>query len=274
MKKALYQLLINTFLKRYIIWFFNIFFFIFKRPVIRVKRVGQFLYEIRERNGYVYFVQHPNRIFLFTRGFEYRQKLLQHEYLLNHVVVPSSNTNLLFVDIGANIGELAYYSASMNLYYVGFEPDPNVYPTLNRNLSCFIDKSRSKSFNVALGSENDVIDFFIATDKADSSVIEPASGHANKVKVQINRLDSLDISNLGTPFILKIEAEGFEESVLNGSLSIIQKFTYVVIDCGPENGTKNTMAECLNIVCPLGFKVIEVNLDRGVVFFKNSNSPI
>lgn len=267
MKNFLYQLLIHSFLNKYVLSFFNLFFRLFKRPILRVDKTDQFLYKIKERSGLTYYVQHPNRIFLFTRGFEYRQNLLISEYLLEHVVVPISDTNLLFVDVGANIGELAYFSAKMNFNYVGFEPDPNVYAAFDRNVSLF-GNSSFETFNVALGSENGFIDFFIATEKADSSVIEPLSGYANKVKVPVSRLDSLEISNFGSPFILKIEAEGFEESVLKGALSIISKFTYVVIDCGPENGTKNTMAECLNIVCALGFEVVEVNLDRGVVFFK------
>ena len=73
------------------------------------------MYLVREKNGLRYTVQHSNRLFLFTRGFVKRQEALQAEYLLHNVVVPDVGANLLFIDVGANIGELSYYARSLGL---------------------------------------------------------------------------------------------------------------------------------------------------------------
>lgn len=239
--------------------------------MLNVVKKSQFVYEVIERDGLRYYIQHVNRFFLFSRGFVIRQNRLQNEYLLRNVVLPKVASNLLFVDVGANIGELAFYAGKNALFYIGIEPDPNVFPVLEKNVEVFSVNSKYKILNIALGSDDGKVDFYLATDKADSSVVKPSSGHTGRIEVDLKRLDSLNISKLGIPFLLKIEAEGFEESVLRGGFNTIREFNYVVIDCGPENGLENTMAESLNFIFELGFTVVEVNLLRGTVLFKNNN---
>lgn len=269
MKKIIHNFLVSKYFNKYIYLIINGLNIVLNRPILKIKKYNKSIYEIFELGNIHYFVQHSNRLFLFSRGFISRQNRLLEEYVFNNIVVPVTNKKLLLVDVGANIGELSFFAQSKGFYYLAFEPDPNVLECLVKNVNIFMNGVNFHIEDVALGNINGHIQFYLATELADSSIVKPINQNLEEVIVPVKKLDSYDLASFGIPFILKIEAEGFEEGVILGSLNKIKDFKYIVVDCGPENGMNNTMPECLNLIMDMDFKVIEINLKRGVVMFEN-----
>ena len=60
-------------------------------------------------------------------------------------------------------------------------------------------------------------------------------GKNNETKVDIKNLDELGLKDIK---LLKIEAEGHENEVLQGSVETLKTTNYVVVDYGPEKGVE------------------------------------
>ena len=71
--------------------------------------------------------------------------------------------------------------------------------------------------------------------------------------------------------MLKIEAEGHENEVLQGSVETLKTTNYVVVDYGPEKGVeqKSTASEVINFLYDNNFRLIETSKHRQVGLFKN-----
>ena len=73
------------------------------------------------------------------------------------------------IDCGANSGDLLI---GLNKYikkgnYIGIEPNPIDFKVLKLNCPNQI------LINKALGNKNDILDFYVATSKGDSSLVKP-----------------------------------------------------------------------------------------------------
>ena len=71
---------------------------------------------------------------------------------------------------------------------------------------------------------------------------------------------------------MKLEAEGAEPEIIMGAKQVLLRTKYITVDVGEERGVneESTLPEVVNSLIPLGFKVIDVNLRRGVLLFKST----
>ena len=91
----------------------------------------------------------------------------------------------VFVDCGANVGDLKLWFKinSININYVGFEPSPIEFKCLKNNVK------PSKVHNVGLWKDNSELKFYISSQGADSSLIEPKK-YEKAITINVCRLDS------------------------------------------------------------------------------------
>ena len=78
--------------------------------------------------------------------------------------------------------------------------------------------------------------------------------------------------NLESIKLLKIEAEGAEPEVLQGSIQTIRKCDYIVVDSGKERGRnfeETTMSVC-NLLIKNNFDLIYIDHIRIVLMFRNA----
>lgn len=172
--------------------------------------------------------------------------------------------NDLIIDCGANVGEL-YFALRFCDYefdYIGFEPDPDTYKCLELNLAT----KSSHSYKVALSNESTRKQFFLDTDGADSSL--EFFGRNNSLNIETATLDSFDLEKIK---LFKIEAEGHELEVLQGSVSTLKNIEYISVDYGPEKGPNNetTIASVINFLYANNFTIIDGSKHRQVGLFKN-----
>lgn len=188
-------------------------------------------------------------------------KKIHNQYLLDHV---NFSKNDVFIDCGANVGEIFYYfnENNISLKYIGFEPEKEVFDCLSKN----VPTQNSSLYNLALSESNGKKRLYLNTEGGDSSLI--FSKNAVYDEVESRTLDSYNFPKIK---VLKIDAEGFELEVLQGAKESLTKTEYVSVDFGPEKGEHNekTIAEVTDFLYSNNFKLIKTHQIRDVGLFHN-----
>lgn len=235
---------------------------------------------IYKKNGKIYYsdgkyfkyvnsnkkIYYPNkRIDRVMVDHEKNFKNLYKTYLLDKI---NFEKNDRVIDCGANVGELNFALSlhKMNIEYIAFEPDNDVYNCLKLNMS-----SKDTLINKALSMENSVKQLFIDSDGANTSLVN--FGSSDKYEVETITLDSLNLKNIK---LLKIDAEGYEPEVLKGAKNTLKEIMYISVDYGNERGTeeKSTMVDVTNFLYSNDFKLIADSDIRKVGLFRNNKSRV
>lgn len=202
----------------------------------------------------------------FKRGIMPRINNLVRDYHLDTFeIVPGG----VFIDCGANIGELGIWARQNGLGYVAFEPE--VLEARCCDLNNFHGKK--KTHRLALWNETTTVTFFSKPESADSSILE-IEGEVHRAMVPATTLDdALDLSGVSGTTILKIEAEGAEPEVLEGAAQALSMVDWVAIDCGFERGKDrtHTFVETNLMLHDHGFRLCQANLKRITTLYRNKH---
>ena len=192
---------------------------------------------------------------LYRNGIQARGEFLFSSYCLNSMDFEEGD---VVIDCGANSGDLTLElkRRAPKVRYVCVEPNPEDFKVLKKN----VDLETSDYVNKALGERNAVLNFYVCTENADSSLVEPPS-YTEVVDVEVVRLDNL-CSELGIKKIklLKLEAEGYEPEILNGASGVLNSIEYVAVDGGYERGKDNeqTLTWATNFLLENNFKMADI----------------
>lgn len=207
-----------------------------------------------------------SRLYLYQLGLTYRYDNLLSEYCLEESVRLDLAPNDFLIDCGANIGEftLAFFHRYGTFRSIAFEPDPNEFDILNKNLS--MDNCVNE--NMALSNKNEFLDFYCLNETGDSSF--EIRGDLEPIKVAATTLDEYvktkEIACIG---ILKIEAEGFEPEVLLGAKKCLKIIKYIAVDAGFERNSDSTFTFINNFLVSKDFELIGFDSRRMCMLFRN-----
>ncbi|MFZ1816279.1 MAG: FkbM family methyltransferase [Rhizobiaceae bacterium] len=222
---------------------------------------GLFAYYDKARPNDRLAFSHKDRAFVYQRGPQRRFNTLWSEYLLARVPFEPGDT---VIDVGANIGEIGVLLNKKfpALNYLAYEPSQAEFRCLEEN--CPFGTLR----NVGLWDSDGELEFFVAAETADSSLIRP-SNFSQTVKVPVRRLDS-EVD--GPVKLLKLEAEGAEPEIALGMGEKIRNVHYIAADVGFERGVKqeSTFAPVVNYLTGKGFEVVDIGFPRMTVLFRNT----
>lgn len=240
---------------------FNLISFLRRSPA-RVKWQGENFVAIDKHNpalNHVFRAQKQG-FMAYKKGLKYRADDLANSYFLNEINFMPGDVVL---DCGANVGDffLYFYLNDLQVEYVGFEPSPKEFSCLRRNIT------QGRVNNIALWSEPGDLTFFVSSQGADSSIIEPTY-YDEIVTVKAEQLSHY----INSPIkCLKLEAEGAEPEVLIGLGEKLQDIEYICADVGFERGFRqeSTLAEVSNILIANNFEMVKVGKNRLCVLFKN-----
>lgn len=238
-------------------------FYLFKGTTSRIYFNGT-SFIIKDSIGVLYILE-KKRYLRYKNGLDSVLESLSMTYCLDKVNFLDGD---VFIDCGANIGELGFLLKSKypNSSYLAFEPSPEEFNILQHNMI----NSNSRLYNIGLWNNNDVLKFYIASATADSSLI-PIENYSSVIEVPVRRLDS--IPDLPEKIkLLKIEAEGAEPEVLEGAIGVLSKCQFIVVDTSPERGVKQeeTTSSVVNFLLKRGFELISITHGKRIIcLFKN-----
>jgi len=199
-------------------------------------------------------------------GIQNRYRQLYNEY---HALDISFDMDDVIIDIGANVGEfpltLNFFHPSLGLKYYCFEPEPRAFRALQLN------NPTQNNFNLAIGLDNGVLDFYISSRGASSSLIIPY-GSSTTQKTEVRTLDWCweNILKCKTDIkLLKIDAEGFEPEVLVSGQKLLDNVKFCSIDLGPERGKLKlrTFNQANLLLRDCGFELIKSGDTREVYLY-------
>jgi FkbM family methyltransferase len=124
----------------------------------------------------------------------------------------------LFVDIGANIGSYTILaSAEVGTNSIAIEPVKETFKNLLNNVYLNNIEDKVEALNIGVSSKKDTLKFTKSFDTGNHVVDDKTS------EFEIVEVDSLDaILSNKCPSLLKIDVEGFETEVLNGSTEVLK----------------------------------------------------
>lgn len=190
----------------------------------------------------------PNRVLLDIYGNKYidnRSRALEQHVAQNGVFDEFEQINLfitkfvpndsrfLALDVGANVGLVAFPLSNFFKEVIAFEVDPENAKIFLSNLD-LNDSKNVKFFNIGVGSSptalelciNRVIDGDGFINNGLSSLSENNRKYKKKIiEVNVISLDAFFSNNkIKALNFIKIDTEGFEYEVLKGANDVIQKF--------------------------------------------------
>jgi FkbM family methyltransferase len=208
---------------------------------------------------------------LFSEKFLLKKRLIrsikksydQEITLLNKVI----NKDLDSVDVGVYRGVYSYQMSKLSSHVHSFEPNPLIYPYLEKNLKKII--KNITLYNVALSDKSEIVGLKIPkrfeilnkNNYEEKFKLGLATIHNENLlennkyslfKVRAEKLDNL-IKNVNIGFI-KIDVEGHEKNVLLGAEKIIKKCKPNLLVEIEERHTNDKVENIVNFINDLGYK--------------------
>lgn len=143
------------------------------------------------------------------------------------------------LDIGANEGQFAdkMHQLFPDATIYSFEPIPESFERLKKN---FENIKQVVGINIAVGEEAGELDFNQNESTASSSFLELTDTHkgsfdfavkVNPVKVKVDTLDHVMANKeIESPFVAKIDVQGFEDKVIKGGQGVLQKAAMIICE--------------------------------------------
>lgn len=124
----------------------------------------------------------------------------------------------LFLDIGANVGSYTMLASSeIGAKTIAFEPILKTFKIFSQNIAINSIQDKVEALNIGLGSCKSVLKFTTSFDTG-NHVSSP--GDTESTAVNVDTLDN--ILSGRSPLLMKIDVEGFETEVLNGSSNTLE----------------------------------------------------
>ena len=230
------------------------------------------VFQLIDRTGETIHLCRVGRRRLYRKGIMRRVNDLARIYCIDEIEVTPGG---VFIDCGANVGELGIWARAHGLEYVPFEPE------LTEAICCDLNNfgGSPETRRSALWNETMTLPFYSKPESAGSSLFK-VGGEFRRVEVNAIRLDStLGPSRLrGTSgtVIFKIEAEGAEPEVLEGAVETLAQVDWVAIDCGYERGVEraHTFVETNTFMQDHGFRLWRAQLRRVTALYRNMKSRV
>ena len=235
-------------------YFYKIFFFSVSRFLILIDLIFrkifnkyQFLSSIHdyiESRQYYEKIIHNKKIIFFCpsrQSFGRVQSLYTKEpETLNWIdsFQPNNSENIVFWDIGANIGLYSIYAAVIfkDIEIISFEPSTSNTRTLSRNISINNLENKISIFPLALSDKENIISYFNETRFSEGGSISNFNSDIdyrgeivkeNQIKNKYNlfgtSIDNLILNQILTvPNYIKIDVDGIEHLILKGAENLLK----------------------------------------------------
>jgi len=126
----------------------------------------------------------------------------------------------VFADVGANVGTYTVLaSAAIGATTIAFEPNPETFPDLQRNIEANQIGNRVQAIQAGAGAQPGALKF-----RASGTQTRVATGDTGADALFESPILTLDeVLKSRTPTLIKIDVEGFESDVLAGANQVLQQ---------------------------------------------------
>lgn len=153
-------------------------------------------------------------------------------------------------DVGANIGVFTVLQATQGAIVYSFEPNPDSYSRLSRNVAANKLCDRVRLFPTALGDERGVGSLHVTGGGTTGGVVTPVEADASGVAVPIAALDEVVSTLPGSSIdLLKIDAEGSEVAILRGGERTLDHVQRIIV----EYHSRDLLRQVREILARKGF---------------------
>lgn len=177
--------------------------------------------------------------YLYWRGLDWRG-LAAWESATTRMFFAAARRARIVVDVGANTGiyTLLACAASPHCRVVAFEPVPRVFRRLEENIALNGWQGRCEARCEAIADRDGVVPFHIPQVRLPRSASLHPDGFRGwrgvLVELPVRRLDDALPSHRSVDLV-KIDVEGFEDSVLRGMTGILsQSAPDLIVECLPD----------------------------------------
>jgi FkbM family methyltransferase len=152
---------------------------------------------------------------------------------LNLLKKISDRSKIFFFDCGANFGFYSLFIASLNQKnkILAFEASPKTLEEFEKNIEINNFKSIQVKNLAVSNLIEDKLDFYESEKDWESSVDKSNFNKGLKISVKTTTLDKVSENISLTDFftVMKIDVEGHEMNVIEGSLNLIENFSPLII---------------------------------------------
>ena len=200
----------------------------------------------------------------FNTGFYERQYI---DWVIENFVTSEKN----IIDIGAHIGWYTVDMARKAKHVYAFECSPKSFNYLCANIALNNLDYNVTKFNCALSNESGITPYYIRdpNDGGGNGISKFDYDNINNtpyINVPKNTLDSYNLTNIG---FIKIDVEGHEKEVLEGSIETIKNNNYpkILFESWDEHQEKNNFPaiklkqELFKFIKSLGYNIIKLGQD-------------
>ncbi len=150
------------------------------------------------------------------------------EFVSRHFFVSIASDCEFILDIGAYTGVYSLETAIQNPHCVinSFEPNPEIFRNLQRNIEKNRLETRVKISQIALGRENKISNLYLP-DEHWSSVATLSTKASKSYTINMSTLDEVFLSNRID--LIKIDVEGYESEVFLGGQNLLTRFKPIIL---------------------------------------------
>ena len=134
-------------------------------------------------------------------------------------------TGDVFADFGANVGVYSVLAGSLGATVLAVEPVPETYARLQRNL--LLNNVRGRAVQCALSDSSGRVRFTVGRGGMNRVAI---ASDVDTVEVEVLTGDAVVESTRLAPALVKIDVEGFELPLLQGSPKLLASVAAVIIE--------------------------------------------
>jgi FkbM family methyltransferase len=164
-----------------------------------------------------------------TNDFQFAN--FRYEWGVKQFILSRIHEYSVFVDAGSCIGAYAILTAKKNLRTIAFEPVPNNYDVLTKNLALNSLDKKVEAFKMGLGNQHKLVQFNFNQVNTGASHVGTV-GQQHGCEVELRTFDSLlPELNLDPKqnILFKLDVEGMEIEALQGATNFLRQYPNITL---------------------------------------------
>jgi len=165
------------------------------------------------------------------------------EFVSRHFFVSIAADCGLILDVGAYTGVYSIETAIQNPHCIinSYEPNPEIFLNLQKNVETNALSSRIKLSQLALGHKNEISNLYIPDDRPGSSKATLNTKSLKYSRIHVSTLDELYFAKFIN--LIKIDIEGYETEVFEGGQNVLSQFKPIILaEANSQNELKRQQA--------------------------------